>query len=360
MNDQIFNVNDLKRLSSLYSIPIFDVLLISINRYGIRMDVPDKRLRFKINLLGYDETFYLAVCVNTYDSPFYLDPNGSLLFNNVKIANVFDIEEDTCDTTYFRRNKTELTLNSNMRSRCQGCTFCGTYNLDPADRIDMSDENKIAIFLDGFLRENGVKSLENLLRVTICTGCFSDESKLVEHILAVSKVFSEYGFNKRIRYIGSQIRSTEAMDYIQSKLPYFSLSLTVECFSNREQRMRREKASLDMNGIMQVLENSKRHNFSTNYLYIVGLDELNILKEGIAKLSPYINRMPIFQVMQNYNVRHENERVIEAKQIEYYLKARQLIENQFKHSDFKPRSWENYRGLFYTAYQDRPYTCIRI
>lgn len=360
MNNQIFSMNDLERLSSLYSIPKIDVLLISINRYGIRADLPDKRLRFKINLLGCDETFYLAVCVNTYDSPFYLDSNGSLLFNDVKIANIFDIEEDTCDTTYFRRNKTELTLNSNMRSRCQGCTFCGTYNLDPADRIDMSDENKISTFLDEFLQQNRMKNLENLLRVTICTGCFSDETKLVEHILTVSKVFSEYGFNKRIRYIGSQIRSTEAMDYIHSKLPYFSLSLTVECFSNREQRMRKEKASLDMDGIVKVLENSKRHDFSTNYLYIVGLDELDVLKEGISKLAPYINRMPIFQVMQNYDAKHENERVIEAKQIDYYLKARKLIESQFNGSSFKPRSWENYRGLFYTTYQDQPFTCIRI
>ena len=271
-----------------------------------------------------------------------------------------DIEKDTCDTTYFRRDKTALTLNSNMRSMCHGCTFCGTYNLDPDDRIDMSDAGKVRAFLDGFLKENNVKDLDHLLRVTVCTGCFRDEKGLVEHLVMVNNVFKEYGFNKRIRYIGSQIRSDEAMDYLQNNLDYFSLSLTVECFSNREKRMRKEKASLDMDGIKAVLEKAKKHGFSTNYLYIVGLDELDVLKSGIAELAPYINRMPIYQIMQNYVPEHEKERVEEAKDLEYYLKARKIIEAQYAGTGLKPRSWENYRSLFYTTYQDAPYECIRI
>lgn len=360
MNIQEVSLVNIKALSSSFSIPLIDVLSIAINRYGIRADITDKRIRFKIHLLDYNKAYYMAVCVNTFDSPFYLDDKKRLLLNNEVLGNIFDIEKDTCDTTYFRRNKTELTLNSNMRSRCQGCTFCGTYNLDPDDRIDMSDENKIAAFLTTFLQDNHMDSLKDLVRVTICTGCFSNESELVGHILTVSKVFKDFGFNKRIRYIGSQIRTEEAMDLIKSKLPYFSLSLTVECFSNREQRMRKEKASLDMTEILKVLKRAKEHDFSTNYLYIVGLDELNVLKTGISKLTPYINRMPIFQVMQNYIGEHEVQRVEEAKGLEYYLKARKIIEEQFSNTELHPRSWENYRGLFYTMYQDKSLDCIRI
>lgn len=352
--------NRIESLSSLYAVPKTDLLFMAINRYGIKADTTEKRLRFKFRLIGCDEVFYMAVCINTYESPFVVDKENQLYMKDVKIGDIFDIEKDTCDTTYFRRKKTELTLNSNMRSQCKGCTFCGTYNLDPDDKIDMSDENKIAAFLDSFLLQNHMKDLNDLVRVTVCTGCFSDESKLVEHLLTIYKVFQSYGFNKRIRYIGSQIRTKEAMDILQSELPFFSLSLTVECFSNRELRMRKEKASLNMEGIKNLLKNSLEHNFSTNFLYILGLDELSVFESGIKELAPYINRMPVFQIMQNYTTVHEMQRVEDAKELEYYIKARQIIEKQFSNTSLKPRSWENYRGLFYTVYQNKPFDCIRI
>jgi len=360
MSVQFLDKNKMNSLVAEFSVPQTDLLLIAINRYGIRADVPDKRLRFKIRFLDCNEVFYMAVCINTFDSPFHFDECGHIYMNEEKIGDIFDIEKDTCDTTYFRRNKTEMTLNSNMRSQCQGCTFCGTYNLDPEDRIDMSDESKISSFLDGYLKENQIRDLGNLVRVTVCTGCFSDEMNLVGHILKIHKVFNEYGFNKRIRYIGSQIRTKEAMDIIQKNIPYFSLSLTVECFSNRELRMRKEKASLDMNGIKSVLKNSLEHNFSTNYLYIIGLDELSMFEHGVRELFNLVNRLPVFQVMQNFIAAHEEQRVCEARKLEYYLKARKIIESIFEKTSLKPRSWENYRGLFYTTYKNEPLDCIRI
>ena len=360
MSVQILNINELNSLVHRFAIPQTDLFLIAINRYGLKANVPDKRLRFKIRLLACNEIFYMAVCINTFDSPFNFDEHGRIFMNEKIIGYIFDIEKDTCDTTYYRRNKTEMTLNSNMRSQCEGCTFCGTYNLEPEDRIDMSDENKISAFLDRYLKENQMNDLSNLVRVTVCTGCFSDEMKLIEHILKIYKVFNKYGFNKRIRYIGSQIRTKEAMDIIQKIIPFFSLSLTVECFTNRELRMRKEKASLDMNGIKSVLKNSLEHNFSTNYLYIIGLDELSIFEQGVRELYNLINRLPVFQVMQNFINEHEEQRVCEAKELEYYLKARKIIESIFEKTNLKPRSWENYRGLFYTMYKNEPLNCIRI
>lgn len=115
-----------------------------------------------------------------------------------------------------------------------------------------------------------------------------------------------------------------------------------------------------MQGIKGILEKSKKHGFSTNYLYIVGLDELGVMKSGIAELFPYLNRMPIYQIMQNYVESHENQRVDDAKGFEYYLIARKIIEEQYKNTNFMPRSWENYRSLFYSTYQNQPYKCIRI
>ena len=53
-------------LAKKYAIPVTDVLLIALNRYGIHAEVPDNRLRFKLNLLTCKGAFYVAVCVNTF------------------------------------------------------------------------------------------------------------------------------------------------------------------------------------------------------------------------------------------------------------------------------------------------------
>lgn len=289
-----------------------------------------------------------------------MNEENVLLLNGEKVGKILEIEKDTCDATYMRRNRTELTLNSNMRSQCKGCTFCGTYNLEPEDRIDMSTEEMIEEFICGFLQKEKIFDMSSFVRVTICTGCFKDEMSLVKHILSIYKIFGKFGFSKKIRYIGSQIQSERAMSIIEKEIPNFSLSLTVECFNNRELRMRKEKAELTMEKIEDILSRSLAHGFATNYLYILGLDDFVTLREGIFKLSNMVNRMPIYQIMQNYSEEHERQRSLEAKDIEYYLKARKLIELTHRDGDFIPRSWENYRGLFYTTYQNKYLDCIRI
>lgn len=176
----------------------------------------------------------------------------------------------------------------------------------------------------------------------------------------VNESFKKYGFNKRIRYIGSQLRSDEAMKEIQENINAFSLSVTAECFSNRTSIMRKEKAELDIYKIKDLLERAKTHGFSANYLYILGLESLDEMEKGMIYLHDSINRFPGVQILQNFVKEHEEYRLQEAKDVEYYLMARKRIEKIFGNDIYKPRSWENYRGLFYTQYADKEFHCIRI
>ena len=124
--------------------------------------------------------------------------------------------------------------------------------------------------------------------------------------------------------------------------------------------MRPEKAELGIYKIKELLERAKSYGFSTNYLYILGLESLKEMEKGMQFLKGSINRFPGIQILQNFVPEHEGYRIIEAKNIEYYLQARKIIEKLFGDENYRPRSWENYRGLFYTWYNGMPLSCVRI
>ena len=343
-----------KTLSKMYNVSLENILSIALNRYGILMDdIEDNRIRFNLKLNNSKTETFFAVCVNTYeDSKFVLKDNILYLENN-PIGTVSNIEKDTCTSTYFRNNKKAITFNSNSRSKCAGCKFCGTYSLTDDDSIDFSTKDKIINFYQKLLEENKIESMNKIEDVTICTGCFETEDDLVKHLLTVKEAFSEMNFNGRLNYIGSQLRDYNKVKMLSKEIGDFGIYLTIEKFLNREKFMRKEKASLTLDKAKEFLNYCSSMGITTTFLYILGLEDLDIIKKYFNYLKDSINKFPIIQVFQDYTKEQENYRCEQAKDIEYYLKARKIIDEIFRDKNLNPKLWECFRSLYYDENKEK-------
>ncbi len=353
------DIKQAHQLSKKYDIPAEDIILIALNCCGINADFPDKRIRFKFKLNVFDDLFYFALCVNTKETPFYLK-GDKLFLNKDTIGCVIERENDTCDSTYFRRNKTVLTLNSNSRSQCRGCKFCGTYSQDAEDVNSLLTEERLAGHLTEILKQNNFKDLSALIDVSICTGCFNEEKDALNHILMIRKVLHEFGFNKELKYIGSQITSEKSLRIIESKAKPFALYFTMECFTRRKELLRYNKAAITATKAKRILKSSIDKGFNTSILYILGLESSKIVLKNFQDFLPYLTRFPIINLLQSYLLEHESLRCPEAKNIEYYLQIRKELEKMYSGSNLKLRPWENYRSLWYLTFDNKKINDIRI
>ena len=342
----------LKKLAEEYNMSFENVLSIAINRYGILIeDYPDNRIRFNLKLLNSNKNSFFAVCVNTYlDSPFKLKENAIYL-EDVSLGEVTNIEKDTCTSTYFRNNKKAITYNSNSRSKCVGCKFCGTYSLTDEDSIDFTTKGNIKAYFTELLAKNNIPSMQSIEDVTICTGCFKNEDALIDHLLLVDESFKELSFKGRINYIGSQLRDYEKITTLHKEIPNFGLFLTIEKFLEREKFMRPEKASLTIDKAKELLSYTKSLGITSTFLYILGLEDLKTVEMNFNYLKDSINKFPIVQVFQDYTKEQEKYRHQDAKDIRYYLEARKTIDNIFKNTELNPQLWECFRSLYFEKNQ---------
>lgn len=129
-----YTLSDIQKYSKKYLINKEDIIYILLNILGVRCNTNMPRIRANIRLQDKSEYFYFGLANNPH-SPFHLE-KGKVYFQNDNIAEIKGIENDDCASSYFRRNKTVLTINSNKRSNCRGCQFCPN-NLE----LNSEDEN---------------------------------------------------------------------------------------------------------------------------------------------------------------------------------------------------------------------------
>lgn len=351
---------DALALSEKFQIPEYDVILTALNLSGVASDLSEKRIRFHLTPGGTQKDFYFALCVNTISyTPFKLK-DGSIYLAGESIGSVSLVENDTCNDSYFRRNGTELTLNTNSRSSCTGCAICGTYSQEADDKDRLMKKKILSRRVNEIMFENGQKDFSNLHRVTVCTGCFGSEKTIVNHLLDLNNVLQNNGFNGILRYIGSEITSENALDTLARNVGHFSLSFSTEMFTRRNLLLRKIKSRVSFDDTKRILKGCLDRGVEANILYVLGFDSLSSFEDGFRQLKPIMNHFPVINLFQVYSPEQVLLRNDEANNIEYYLKARKIIEDLYKTSSLRPESWENYRPLWYLSFGEEEKNDIRI
>jgi hypothetical protein len=156
------------------------------------------------------------------------------MLNGETLGNIVEAENDTCDTSYFRRNDTALTINPNSRSLCTGCLPCATHRQDATDHCQVNTEEKLENYLSELYMNPQKNALSRphfgkpaiaeydfskLHQLAIVTGCYRSEENAIDNIEMISKYFRKNHFEGEVKYIGSEIQSESGMKKLSKEVP---------------------------------------------------------------------------------------------------------------------------------------------
>ncbi|MEM4461128.1 MAG: hypothetical protein QXY70_03270 [Nanopusillaceae archaeon] len=347
----IKNIKEIYEYSSDFDIPPTDVFLIALNTCGARSELNFLRVRSYIIPRFVNTKFYLMICLNTTNSPFYLK-DSQIYLNDEFVGKLIKLEEDPAELCYFRKKNRVLVLNTNDRTSCIGkCAFCGSLFQKPRYNLKIIKFKELLSFFENIEKISGTK-FSKLESINLCTGLFETEKKLVRHILDIYSAAKTLGFDGEIAYIGTQIRSKKSLNKISTKIPKFYYLFALETLEKKNLIDRRKRIcnSYYLDNVIRFLKKLKKYNFQISILYVLGLDSLPVIEEAFYKIKKYLTRFPVINLFQAYHPIHENLRHPQARKLDYFLKARKVFEKIFSSTDMRPNLWENYRGLWYTTF----------
>lgn len=272
------------------------------------------------------------------------------------MGDAHQVELDTCDVSY-QRGPHLLNLNSRNRSNCAGCQACVHNYKDFYDQTVIRDldrlvtREQIATFFDQ--REQAGLDIAALRQIAVVTGLFGSERAIVTHMSLIHDVVSSRGFEGELMYFGCEINSLDGLKRV-TDLGNFALVYAVDNFSKRLEILGRKKSKLTLDDAKRTLTLAKTLGIQTTFAYIAGIDDLISLQQGFSFLADSITRFPIVNVYQIQTPGQMRIIDAEAKELEYYVKARETIEQVLTQTGLYPRRWENYRPLWYDFYVGQP------
>lgn len=175
----------------------------------------------------------------------------------------------------------ETILSTNFNPRCSGCSWCSRVECSPEEK------GKSLRNIDGksgieFVVQQGV-DLTKINKITIVTGIFKNEAETVKHITEIIETSKKYGFNGRMLYIGSQIKSPKGVQRTLEGLDGtpFKYAYTLETFTNRNKMHKLKRDSLEV--AIDTIEDIKDAGIDNlEYSYIPGIDTI----KEFARIAP--------------------------------------------------------------------------
>lgn len=354
-------LDDRRTIESLardWAVPEEDILLIALNKCGVRSRIPKPRMRIRIRLRSRpDEPIFLILSLGRLDSPFVLDEEQISLFGD-PIADVEELEDDDAVLGYFRNGRRVLTLNSNARSQCVGCAFCPN-TMEAASDPRLAALDDLDSYMSALVSDFGLGDMSGVEKVTICTGCFHYEHLALDHLRQVRAAMTRHGCSGSIHFLSSVLTS-EAGLAAASTIGPFHLTVTVECFGRRPEILKQSKAKLTPDDVENVLRAAGEHGVLADYTYIIGLDPQDLARHYLSRYARLTTTFPRFQVFQPHSAFMDRYVTPGADRLEYYLSMRRMIEELFLETDLRPKSWENYRPLWYFSFAGEPLHSVRI
>jgi hypothetical protein len=348
----------IETLARAWTVPEEDILLIALNKCGVNSRIPKPRMRIKIRLRSRpEEPIFLILSLGRLDSPFVLDEERISLFGDT-IADVEELEDDDAVLGYFRNGRRVLTLNSNARSQCVGCAFCPN-TMEAASDPRLAALDDIDSYMSALVSDFDLGDMSGIEKVTICTGCFHYEHLALDHLRGVRTAMTRHGCSGSIHFLSSVLTSEAGLSAARDIGP-FHLTVTVECFGRRPEILKQSKAKLTPDDVENVLRAAGEVGVLADYTYIVGLDSQDLAHHYLSRYARLTTTFPRFQVFQPHSAFMDRYVAPAANQLEYYLSMRRMIEELFVYTDLRPKSWENYRPLWYFSFADEPLHSVRI
>lgn len=360
---QIVCTNDVfDQLAAQYDIPSSEIKFIDFNRTGIFLPNREVRVgfraRFIIHLLQppFLRDTYFALPVRGQGDSNYFVSDGRLRFGEEIIGNTEEISLDTCDVTY-SRGVGLLNLNSRSRGSCAGCRACVHSYRNLYDKTVLRDDDQLITkgqiheFFDK--QEDTGTSVAALQQIAVVTGLFGSEDEVVKHMTAIFNDVLPRGFRGELLYFGCEVNTSEALREL-ARLEKFAVVYAIDNFTKRGRVLNPKKAGITLGDARRTMEEAASLGIKTTYAYIAGIDNLQSLEEGARFLVGVLNKFPIINIYQVQTPGQIQIMDPEAKNLEYYLKARKIFEEVFRGIDLKPNKWENYRPLWYDYFADQP------
>lgn len=344
------SVAQLNRVADREGIPNADVLLIALNSCGARSPLTKPRMRFRLHLDGCPDPVYLILSLGRDDSPFEID-SEELRLHGQRVGRVAGIEDDDAVLGYWRNDGRVLTLNSNARSQCVGCTFCPN-TLEGASDPAL-DRRQLSSSLQALAAQSGMADLSRMETLTVCTGCFLYEDLALEHLSHVRAAMNDHGSLGTLQFLSSVLTTQEGLR-AAAELGPFHLTLTAECFTQRRDLLKDSKASLSPDQMVTALAHARGLRITTDFTYIVGLDPMETAIEALADFVPVTSTFPRLQIYQAHTPLMDVHRTPGSETLEWHLEMRHHLERLFLRTGLRPQWWENYRSPWCFSFAGEP------